>query len=210
MTPQTKAAITALCDKTNPRHAEGWCWWEKATAMAELIERVEPDLVVEVGIFGGSSMLPQALQLRDNGHGIIIGLDPWTKAAATEGQLPPEHVKWWSEVNLERVMQRFMAQLVALDLVEVAVPIRASSQTVVHLFQAGSIDILHIDGTHSELASMRDVLGYFPKVRHGGFIWLDDIHWPTNKKAVEWLDGHCEIGNTLVSPFGQARLYRKP
>ena len=47
--------------------------------------RERPKVIVELGIFGGRSLLPQALQLRDNGDGgIIYGIDPWTKAAALD------------------------------------------------------------------------------------------------------------------------------
>jgi len=210
MTPQTAATITALCDNTNPMHADGWCWPEKAFAMAALVESERPALTVDLGIFGGRSMFPQALQARDNGVGVVLGLDPWTRAAALEGDHDPADSDWWgNKVDLEAVMRKFLGMVVRLGLTDVAIPVRASSQAFAPVLADASVGILHIDGNHSEFASMRDVRLYFPKVKPGGFIWLDDIHWPTNGKAVAWLDAHCEAVRTLVCAVGQTRLYRK-
>jgi predicted O-methyltransferase YrrM len=209
MTPATLEAVRILTDNSSPRHADGWCWMDKAVAMCELIERVKPTCVVELGIFGGRSMLPQALMLKELGHGVIYGIDPWTRPAALEGEHAKADADWWGKQDLERIMIRFMGQVVNLGLVDVAIPIRATSQAVKAVFSFGSIDILHIDGNHSELASLRDIDLYFPKVRPGGHIWLDDIGWPTNAAAVMRLDGLCETIMDVKSKEGHCRLYRK-
>jgi len=58
------------------------------------------------------------------------------------------------------------------------------------------IDILHVDGNHSEEISFSDVLKWVPLVKKGGFIIFDDMAWYENnrfttEKAVSWLDEHC-------------------
>ena len=58
------------------------------------------------------------------------------------------------------------------------------------------IDILHIDGNHSEQASYLDVTKWVPLVRSGGWIFFDDMTWFENgvfttARAVEWLNANC-------------------
>jgi len=48
----------------------------------------------------------------------------------------------------------------------------------------GGIDILHIDGCHSEEASVRDVKLYIPQMNYGAYVWFDDASWPTTQKAI--------------------------
>ena len=59
-----------------------------------------------------------------------------------------------------------------------------------------NIDMLHIDGNHSEKTSFYDVTKWAPQVTSGGFIIFDDINWCENGtlttgRAVQWLDEHC-------------------
>jgi hypothetical protein len=221
MSPQTLEQLRILTDNANPRHLDGWCWLEKAVAMCELIESTKPRTLVEVGIFGGRSMIPQALALKevgsetrntsfDFGPGVIFGMDPWLKSASIEGEHKPEDTEWWAKLDHGFVMRKFLNRIDELGLVDICIPIRCSSHAAARLFAEESVDILHIDGNHSELASMRDGALYFPKVRLGGHIWLDDIDWPTNASLVRFLDERCEMVQELAHrPKGHCRLYRK-
>jgi predicted O-methyltransferase YrrM len=210
MKPATIEAIKALCDNSNPRHADGWAWLDKAMTLARYVETERPECVVELGIFGGRSMLPMALQAKDNGRGVVFGIDPWTHAAALEGEHKKADSDWWAKIDLERIMLRFMGQIINLGLIDVAVPIRATSQAVAGIFPPASIGLLHIDSNHSELASLRDIALYLPKVRPGGIVVLDDLGWETNQAAVKALDSRCETIQDVKSEQGWCRFYRKP
>ena len=212
MSPSTIEAIKVLTDNSNPRHLDGWCWLDKAMTLCSYIEKERPSVVVDLGIFGGRSMIPMALQLRDNADGgVCYGIDPWTNTAALEGEHKPEDSAWWGKVNLNDVMMKFLWRIQELGLIDFAVPIRATSQAVHAIFPKESIDFLHIDSNHSELASLRDIALYVPKVRSGGLICLDDLKWESNKAAVDRLDGHCDrVQDIDGGPQGYARLYRKP
>jgi predicted O-methyltransferase YrrM len=210
--PSTIEAIKVLCDNSNPRHADGWCWTAKALTLCSYVEREQPKISLELGIFGGRLMLPLALQIQDNHNGgVIYGLDPWTHRAALEGEHDKADSDWWSKVDFHRVIARFMGAIDNLGLVDIAIPIRGSSQAVHGIFPKESIDFLSIDGNHSELASMRDIALYYPRVRSGGLICLDDIHWTSNKAAVDRLDILCETVQDIDGGhLGKATLYRKP
>jgi hypothetical protein len=58
---------------------EGWCSKEKACAFIDLVLQEKPQTCVEIGVFGGKSLLPVAMALKSLGQGIVIGVDPWDK-----------------------------------------------------------------------------------------------------------------------------------
>ncbi len=64
---------------------------------------------------------------------------------------------------------------------------RMSSLHALPLFADESIDILHIDGNHTEENALADVLMYLPKLKKGGYLWFDDVNWTSTHKAVEYL-----------------------
>lgn len=187
--------------------AEGWCTFEKAERMAALILESGPSpilLCVEVGVFAGGSLIPQALALKERDRGVIIGVDPWKKEPALEGENEANQ-KWWASVDLE-AMHRLAAQAVwKYDLERHALLLRARSEIAAVALRGVQIDILNIDGNHSEECSTRDVASWLPMVRSGGFVWIDDVDWITTQKAVAMIEEEC----TLVSDFQGYRLYKK-
>ena len=58
-------------------------------------------------------------------------------------------------------------------------------------FADESIDILHVDGNHTQDIALGDVQMYLPKVKKGGYIWLDDANWETTHLAREFLFANC-------------------
>jgi hypothetical protein len=184
---------------------EGWASPEKALAMAELIEEEIPNVVVELGVFGGRSLIPQAMALRTAGSGVIIGVDPWRLAPVLEGDPSEADKDWWTNnVNLHEIHKGFMEALWKYDLSRWAIIMRGTSEEVFFAIPK-KIDILHIDGNHTEVASVRDVSLYLPRVAPGGFVWFDDTDWPTTEKAVGLLDEACE----RVKAVGSCVLFRK-
>lgn len=193
----------------------GWCTEEKAVAMAQLIIGNNAKLVVELGVFGGRSLIPQALALRETG-GHIYGVDPWKKEACLEGINDKANDEWWNKLDLEAIHRSCMGFIWANDLDPWCTVIRAKGEHIAGLFPirekvgiedqaTNPIDILHIDGNHSEVASTRDVELWLPRVRHGGYIWLDDTDWSTTAKAVELLNAACDV----IQDVGTCRLFRK-
>lgn len=189
---------------------EGWCWDEKAIPLAELILETRPSCVVEIGVFGGKSVIPQAIALQQCGNGVIYGIDPWKKDAALEAATDPENVKWWHGCDLDLILKGCSESIWKHGLDNHVVLMRCDSVLASRTFQEESVDILHIDGNHSETVSMRDVSYWLPKVKPVGHIWLDDFHWETVRKARETLDSSCDIIRDITDPEkGSCRLYRK-
>jgi hypothetical protein len=213
MTGELKTKIETLIPKM-----EGWATVPKALAMAELILEVKPAIIVELGVFGGRSMLPQALALREVGatnkfmDGRIYGVDPMQVAPAIEGEIGEANAQWWlKDCPLHTIHELCMKALWNEGLEPWFIYIRATAEHAAHLFK--DIDILHFDQNHSELASMRDIQIYYPLVKHGGYIWFDDTNWTTTNKAQQWLaeQGAETIKEVSTEDGTQfCRLYRKP
>lgn len=183
-------------------HMEGWTTPERGIEMAHEILKQRPITVVEIGVFGGRSLLAQALALRENGMGMIYGIDPWRNDDALEGESEANR-DWWSKLDLHEVHRKTMMAIWPHNLDNHVCIIRAASQHVAHLFPF--IDILTIDGNHSEIASMRDVKLYVPSVRSGGLIWFDDSDWATTQPALQKLSEYADLERSV----GTCRLYRR-
>lgn len=195
-------------------HLNGWCTPHKASALMELIYQTRPATVVEIGVFGGASLIPQALALQENGTGIIHGIDPWAVDSALEGEQDQANIDWWKKVNLDAIMEDFHKALIDAKVLRRVTIHPVTSTAALSHFGPGSIQILHIDGCHSELSSVRDVRNWLPKVADGGYIWFDDTDWNSTAKAVALLESKCQriwsIGNCALFVKGKERVTFKP
>jgi predicted O-methyltransferase YrrM len=200
MTPQLETAIRDWV-----KSSEGWMEPERAVEMAQLVLDIQPEIVVEIGVFGGRSLISQALALKANGHGKIYGIDAWKTEVAIEGE-NDSNAKWWKEnIDINQIHLYAFNGIWRYHLQEQAILLRAPSQYCADMFPV--IDIIFIDGCHSEVASCRDVELFVPKVRRAGHIWFDDCDWPTTQKAQRLLEEKCDTVKT--SADGHYKLFKK-
>ena len=183
---------------------EGWVSPERGVELFDLIVQEKPVICVEIGVFGGRSLISQAMGLRTNGAGKVYGIDPWKTEAALEGE-NDANKEWWSKnVNLHDIHRGTMEAIWRLGLDPWAIVIRAKSEDAKFLFRDG-IDFCFLDGNHSEVSSCRDVLNYLPLLKSGGILVFDDADWASTRAALKAVDLHCE----LVKDAGGYRIYRK-
>ncbi len=169
----------------------GWCKEEKALVMAGLILATKPKVVVELGIFGGRSFIPQALALKEVGSGVIVGIDPWSYEGCVEGKNDKENDEWWLQQDLESIYKDFLNKLKKYEVTNHTSIVRDTATKVVNQIKE-EISIAHFDANHSEFCSCRDLEEWMPKIKSGGFVILDDIDWATMQKAVRLIDKWCE------------------
>lgn len=198
MTPELKDKISTLIPAMH-----GWCTVEKAIEMAELVLQYKPRVIVQIGVFGGRSLIPQALALKENGFGKIYGIDPWKKEAALEGELDEANAKWWAGIDMDNMLKVSTEAVWNNGLDAFAPIIRAKAQDVVELFP--NIDILEIDGNHNEISSCRDVEMWLPRVNGNGWIWFDDVDWPQTQKALSMMRAKC----TEIKQVNNCKLFWK-
>lgn len=166
---------------------EGWCTKNKASVLIDLVFMLKPTTIVEIGVWGGKSLVPMAYALKASQNGKVFGIDPWDSFASADG-MDGVNYDWWSSVDHEKILRGLQAKITEFALEEQVVLIKATSEQAPII---PNIDILHIDGNHSEKASCLDVKKWVPLVRKGGLIIFDDITWGTNASAVSWLDENC-------------------
>lgn len=165
---------------------QGWCTKFKASILIDLIYLTNAKNVVEIGVWGGKSLVPMAIALKHT-EGKIYGIDPWSIEESTIGMVGV-HKDWWGSVDHEGIYQELVYNLKKLRLNSFVELIRESSEDAKAIEH---IDLLHIDGNHSQETSLFDVMKWAPMVRKGGIIVFDDLNWESTRKAVEWLDQNC-------------------
>lgn len=191
-------------DELDITRLHGWCTIDKAMRLYELVKDSKPDLVVELGVFGGRSLIPMAVASKQNGKGVVLGVDSWSKQASLEGSNDKANDEWWSNVDYKEVYHSCVRELERRGLDNCGL-VRMKSLQVGHAFQNESIDILHQDSNHSELITTSEVEMYMPKLKRGGYWISDDTDWSTVKKSVEMILSHCDE----VLDGGTFKIFKK-
>lgn len=200
----SRISVEAVIEQELPT-MPGWCTPEKGKRMAWYARGAE--LCVELGVFGGRSLVALALTLADQGFGRADGIDPFTASASLEGSNDPANDEWWSKLNYEDIARSARETLQRLNLSpNYAQIIRMRSRDVVGLYEDGSIDVLHQDSNHSEEVSSEEVELWTPKMAPEGYWIFDDTNWPTTKKAQNALMG---LGFVELEDHGDWKVYRK-
>jgi predicted O-methyltransferase YrrM len=170
---------------------EGWCTLHKAWKLHELAMDSQCNLAVEIGIYGGKSLLPVAAAFAKKGAGRIFGVEPWENAVAIETATSAENDEWWARHDLIAIKRGFLKRVVELELEAYVRLLEIPSDAAIMVFQSarfnGKVDLIHIDGAHSLEESVFDCAYWLRILRSGGHIVLDDINWATVGIAFEFL-----------------------
>jgi len=193
------ADVYARIDRLLPP-LPGWCTPEKGRRMAKLVieaapELTRPVLCVELGVFGGRSMIAMAVACQCLQSGRIDGIDPYTAAASLEGHNDRANDEWWAKVDYAAIFRQASNAIKANGLTPYAQIIRVKSEDAAAGYASGSVDVLHQDSNHSLKISTSEVLGWLPKLRMGGFWIQDDTDWPSTARAQGML---VEYGCALI------------
>ena len=176
---------------------EGWCTPHKAQKLYDLATLPETKLAVEIGIFGGKSLLPVAAAFANKGEGVIYGVEPWDNSVAVETVTNAENDKWWSEIDLIAIKRSFLMKITRFKLEKHVRVLEIPSDAAVGVFQSarfnGKIDLVHIDGAHSLEQSIFDADYWLRLCRSGGHIVLDDINWPSVGQAFAYLKATAKL-----------------
>lgn len=189
---------------------QGWCSKEKAISFIDLVLEIKPKICVEIGVFGGSSLFTVASALKFLGQGLIIGIDPWDKMECIKHLDSPNgeaDLEWWDRVNLAHIYKSYLNMLKIYELNEYTSTMKTTAEKAASEMGTISIDILHIDGNHSEIASTQDVTLYLPKVRSGGYIFMDDTLLETTQRATDLLLESCDFVKIIDN--GNCILFKK-
>jgi predicted O-methyltransferase YrrM len=171
---------------------QGWCGEHKASILIDLILASKPQTIVEIGVFGGKSLIPMAFALQANGKGKIYGIDPWSSQESIKG-MDEANSEWWGSLDHDEILIGLLEKIKKFRLQDHVSLTRATSEQAPII---NNIDILHIDGNHSDKHSYLDVTKWVPLVRKGGIIIIGDVSWAIDGKvsqyeALKWVDERC-------------------
>lgn len=197
--PQTSEEQWQDCEKWVIDRLEtlpGWCSKEKAFFMMNLIRKEQSRTCVEIGVFGGASLFPIAKALQYVGEGKIWGIDAWESKIATRGFHPISQridLEWWNELDYEALYSQVRDFIEEEKLQQVCTLLKMPAEIAVHLFEDDSIDFIHFDGNHTPEYALQEVLAYFPKVKDGGYILLNDAFWLSLRPSLVYLTERTEV-----------------
>src|SRR5438045_4026516 len=128
-----------------------------------LVAVLKPALLVELGVDRGESYFTCCQAAVENQTGTrCFGIDAWRG---------DQHAGGYDETTFAQVTAHNRANYDAFSTL-----IRASFDAALDQFEPESIDILHLDGFHTEKAVRHDVDSWLPKVRPGGIVLLHDVN----------------------------------
>lgn len=170
----------------------GGCPPKKAYALAWLIRAQRVTASLDIGVYRGRSLVPQALAHRDHTGGTAFGIDPFSNGEAMQHDNPAlaERLRDFAvSTDSERIYADLLILLDRLTLQSHCRLIRATSSEAAKTFtaQGQRFGLIHADGNHDEARVMEDVMLYLPLVEDGGLIVIDDISWTSVKPAVEFV-----------------------
>ena len=188
----------------------GWCSIEKANKLIEIVTDCNPNLILELGVFGGRSLLALAIASKTvNISSKVIGVDSWEKSASLDGLNDKANDEWWENIDYD-MMYNYTINLMKENNVDNVVELwKSKSCDVANKFAINSIDILHQDSNHSEKISTTEVELYWDKVRPGGYWIFDDTNWETTQPAQKLLEskGYIEIYSDAKNEW---KIYLRP
>jgi hypothetical protein len=171
-----------------PRSGTVWGWNSDAPIFGELLERVRPKVIIEVGTWHGGSAIHMAGEAKKLGISPrIICVDTWLGAE-----------EFWTTANLgdDRDLKRrngwpevyfdFLGNVVAAGHQDLIHPMPMSSTVgarvlAFHKILAG---LIYIDASHDYDDVRSDIRNFRPLLLPGGVMFGDDYSWPSVARAV--------------------------
>jgi len=191
--------VKQLIHSDEYKNIHGWCTKEKALKM---IDYIKPnDICVELGVFGGKSLLPISFITNNS----VFGIDAWEKNASLEGSNAKENDEWWGKIDYNE-MYNYTLNLFNKYKCKHVKLLRMKSSDAIINFENNSIDFLHQDSNHSEEISCNEVELYHKKVKINGIWVFDDTNWKTTKKAQDLL---LTYGYEELYDSGEFKIYRR-
>jgi hypothetical protein len=179
--------LTVLLDRI-PTDFGGSCSLQKAYVMSWLIRRFKLQSTVDIGVYRGGSLFPQALAHQRYTKGIVYAVDPWSSEEAREKDNPElfEQLEEWADTTDFEAIYRSVAKM-AEEFGPHCVIVRKPSRDAAGYFKAEGInfDMVHIDGNHDMDNALGDVEMYVPLLRPDGFVVMDDIGWESVRPAYD-------------------------
>jgi hypothetical protein len=128
----------------------------------DLVAVMKPALLVELGVDRGESYFAFCQAAAENQTGTrCFGIDTWRG---------DQHAGGYDETTFAQVSEHNRANYESFSTL-----LRCGFDDALAQFADASIDVLHLDGLHTETAVRHDVESWLPKLRLGGILLLHDV-----------------------------------
>ncbi|HVT87923.1 MAG TPA: class I SAM-dependent methyltransferase [Tepidisphaeraceae bacterium] len=167
-------------------------WGSQHPNFANVIDEVQPRLIIEVGTWKGGSAIHMAkLMQQRNWPCAILCVDTWL--GAMEFWERKDQQNWFPSLRLSngypQVYYQFLANVVHSGLQDCILPFPTTSSIAARFFAKYKIqpDMLYLDASHDEIDVYLDLVQLWPSVRPGGILFGDDFTdaWPGLRNAVQ-------------------------
>jgi cephalosporin hydroxylase len=152
--------------------------WELQSLLAE-VRALRPRTVVEIGTHRGGTLACWAVVAHPNAHLVSIDLPSLEDGLGT------------TDSDLAR-LRGLIAPHQRLSAIREDSHARATYEQLLRILDGEAVDLLWIDGDHSDAGVRQDVSLYLPLVRVGGLVALHDIHanpdFPRNQVHHVWAE----------------------
>ena len=128
----------------------------------DLVAVLRPALLVELGVDRGESYFTFCHAVAENQTGTrCFGIDTWRG---------DQHTGGYDETTFAQVSEHNRDAYESFSTL-----VRSSFDDALARFDAECIDVLHLDGLHTEAAVRHDLESWLPKLRPGGVLLLHDV-----------------------------------
>ena len=128
----------------------------------DLVATLRPALLVELGVDRGESYFAFCQAAAEHQTGTrCFGVDTWRG---------DQHAGGYDETTFAQVSEHNRAHYESFSTL-----LRSEFDGALDRFEDESIDVLHLDGLHTEAAVRHDVDSWLPKLRPGGLLLLHDV-----------------------------------
>ena len=174
----------------------GGCSLPKAYIMACLIATYRLKTTLDIGVYRGRSLFPQALAHKYFTGGVVYGIDPWDNEVAQENdnlELRERIKAFLQQVSLKEIGAEVIQYKTQRHLDDHCIIIPKKSEEAAEHFRHTTFGLIHIDGSHDTEVVMNDIELYLPLLSENGFLVMDDMSWECIQPAIEVVKSKCSL-----------------
>jgi len=183
-------------------------WGSDHPWLMETIRKVEPRVIVDIGVWKGVSTVHMADALRCvNPSGIVIAVDTFQGSA--EHWIGEHKVPMWN--GKPSLYETFIENVRSMELEDYVVPLPIDSiNAAMVLSDLGVVvDMIHLDAAHDAMSVSMDLQAWWPLLRSGGVLIGDDYD-PAFPGVVMAFDAFAERQGVVLECSASKVRLRKP
>jgi hypothetical protein len=166
-------------------------WGSDHPILRQLVERLRPETIIEVGTWKGRSAINMARYAKETGLSTeILCVDTWL--GSPETWIDRDDPNFYPSLNIKNgtplLYYTFLKNVIESGFEDVITPLRVPSETAFYILKNYNItaELIYIDAGHEYLSVRRDIDLYFNLLSQDGVMAGDDYGvWEGVTRAVD-------------------------